>query len=328
MKKIRKILIIIMLATAINTVAQSGYQSFLNGDTIQWNFIHSYSESGPHYFVFIATDTFNIESVPCRKLKSYGVSNRNGIYYYHEYTSAIRQYLSEDTSTGRLWMYFCNNSDTTHFTKKLLVDMSLNVGDTFTFPLYNNIHDDDTLVYVVDSINYINGKKHIYLSHAWGWNHYFFPANVFIEGVGIAEYMFFPVESSGWPSIPEETRVLICAFKDGNLEYYDNFYRFYDETPNLSDCFPPVNGITQVGSSHIKITAYPNPTKDRITFDFGGAVFETLQVINTAGVVVREARLGGQTQYSLPLKGLPAGVYLYRLQNGETATQGKFVVEN
>ena len=322
----RKILFFTLLATAMNAVAQTGYQSFLNGDTIQWNFIHSYSESGPHYFVFIATDTFNIESVPCRKLKFYGVSNRNGIYYYHECTSATRQYLSEDTSTGRLWMYFCNNSDTTHFTKKLLVDMSLNVGDTFTFPLYNNIHDDDTLVYVVDSINYINGKKHIYMSHAWGWNHYFFPANVFIEGVGIAEYMFFPIESSGWPSIPEETRELICAFKDGNLEYYDNFYHFYDETPNVSDCFPPISEIMQVGSTPT-ITAYPNPAKDRITFDFGGAQFETLQVINTAGVVVREARLGGQTQYSMPLNGLPAGIYSCILSGKDgTATQ-KIVVE-
>ena len=77
-----------------------------------------------------------------------------------------------------------------------------------------------------------------------------------------------------------------------------------------------------------KDTELPALLMDSITFDFGGAQFETLQVINTAGVVVREARLGGQTQHSLPLKGLPAGVYLYRLQNGETATQGKFVVEN
>ena len=93
-----------------------------------------------------------------------------------------------------------------------------------------------------------------------------------------------------------------------------------------SECFSTNAFISPEAAS--TITAYPNPAKDRITFDFGGAHFETLRVINTAGVVVREARLGGQTQYSLPLKGLPAGVYVYRLQNGETATQGKFVVES
>ena len=205
--------------------------------------------------------------------------------------------------------------------------MSLNVGDTFTFPLYNNTHDDDTLLYVVDSINYINGKKHIFMSIPLGNNFYYWSENVFIEGVGVSNYMFLPVATDGWPSIPEVERTLLCSFKNGQLEFYNDLY-FYRGTPVVLDCFPRVSEITQVGSTHIKITAYPNPAKDRITFDFGGAQFETLQVINTAGVVVREARIGGQTHYSLPLKGLPAGVYVYRLQNGETATQGKFVVES
>ena len=206
--------------------------------------------------------------------------------------------------------------------------MSLNVGDTFTFPLYNNTRDDDTLVYVVDSINYINGKKHIFMSFPSWDNFYHWPENIFIEGVGVSYYMFLPVATDGWPSNPDVECNLLCSFKNGQLEFYNDLDYFYGETPNVMDCFPRVSEITQAGSTYIKITAYPNRAKDRITFDFGGAQFETLQVINTAGVVVREAHLGGQTQYSLPLKGLPAGVYLYRLQNGESYTQGKFVVES
>ena len=76
-----------------------------------------------------------------------------------------------------------------------------------------------------------------------------------------------------------------------------------------------------------KITAYPNPTKDRITLEFGEAQFEKLQVINTAGVVVREARLGGQTQYTLSLKGLPAGIYSCILSGKDGTATEKIVVE-
>ena len=328
MKTIKKTLIIIMLATAINTVAQTGYQSFLSGDTIQWN-IDNFSESGISHYAFCATDTFYIDSVPCKKLNCLRVYNRNGNYFYQEYPSNTRQYLCEDTIMGRLWMYFCNNSDTTHFTKKLLVDMSLNVGETFSLPLYNyrGYYDDDTLVYIVDSIKNINGKKHIFMSYIDN-RHDIYPANIFIEGVGSAQFLFFPIASHclNFSYSGQEERFLLCNFKDGNIEYY-NYYYFYEENPNVSDCFPPVSEITQVGSTHIKITAYPNPTKDRITLEFGEAQFETLQVINTAGVVVREARLGGQTQHTLPLKGLPAGIYSCILSGKDgTATQ-KIVVE-
>jgi hypothetical protein len=322
------VLLVFAVFGVVATNAQTGYQSFLNGDTIQWN-IDNFSESGISHYAFCATDTFYIDSVPCKKLNCLRVYNRNGNYFYQEYPSNTRQYLCEDTITGRLWMYFCNNTDTTHFTKKLLVDMSLNVGETFSLPLYNyrGYYRDDTLVYIVDSVKNINGKKHIFMSYIDN-RHDIYPANIFIEGVGSAQFLFFPIASHclNFSYSGQEERFLLCNFKDGNIEYY-NYYYFYEENPNVSDCFPPVSEITQVGSTYIKITAYPNPAKDRITFDFGGAQFETLQVINTAGVVVREVRLGGQTQYSMPINGLPSGVYVYRLQNEETATQGKIVVE-
>ena len=328
MKKIRKILIIIMLATAINTVAQSGYQSFLNGDTIQWNIVNV-TEAGFSYYIFYPTDTFYIDSFPCRKLNCLSVFNRNGDYYYQEYPYT-KQYLSEDTATGRLWMYFCYNNDTTHFTKKLLVDMSLNVGDTFSLPLYNyrGYYCDDTLVYIVDSIKNINGKKHIFMSYI-DYRHDIYPANIFIEGVGSAQFLFFPIASrySFLAYSGQEERILLCNFKDGNIEYNNDYY-FTGSTPNLSDCFPPVSGITQVGSSHIKITAYPNPTKDRVTLEFGEARFSTLRLVNAAGATVLETTLTGhEPQLTLPLKGLPAGIYSCILSGKDgTATQ-KIVVE-
>ncbi|MBO7541440.1 MAG: T9SS type A sorting domain-containing protein [Bacteroidales bacterium] len=104
---------------------------------------------------------------------------------------------------------------------------------------------------------------------------------------------------------------------------------FYNDSQSFNfgpfDCFP-TNSITTPEATPT-ITAYPNPAKDRITFDFGGAVFETLQVINTAGVVVREARLGGQTHFSLPLKGLPTGIYSCILSGKDGTATEKIIVE-
>jgi len=323
----RFLLTLAVLAIANNTNAQSGYQSFLNGDTVQWNIENDF-EGGGEYYVFYTTDIFYIDSVPCKKLNCLSVYNRNGDYFYQEYHNNTRQYLCEDTITGRLWMYFCNNSDTTHFTKKLLVDMSLNVGETFSLPLYNyrGYYRDDTLVYIVDTIKIINGKKHIFMSYINARHEI---ANIFIEGVGSVQYLFFPI-ASHYPYLAyygQEERFLLCHFKDGNIDYNNNYY-FSGGTPNLSDCFPPVSGITQVGSSYIKITAYPNPAKDRVTLEFGEARFSTLRLVNTAGATVLETTLTGhEPQHTLQLKGLPAGIYSCILSGKDGTATEKIVVE-
>ena len=56
MKRLIVLLVFAVFGMAA-TNAQTGYQSFLNGDTIQWN-INNFSESRMSYYVFYATDTF------------------------------------------------------------------------------------------------------------------------------------------------------------------------------------------------------------------------------------------------------------------------------
>ena len=191
-------------------------------------------------------------------------------------------------------------SSTSGYMSGIIYDFSIKVGDTL-------LMDDLLIVTRIDTIDLggvLRKRFHFeYMDFTW------------IEGIGSTNGLLF---YNGMKPLCEycSWNKLLCVIQNDSLIYHWG----------TGNCFT-TNTITspEVAPS---ITAYPNPAKDRITFDFSGAQFETLQVINTAGVVVREARLGGQTQYSLPLKGLPAGVYLYRLQNGETATQGKFIVEN
>ncbi|MBR4804381.1 MAG: T9SS type A sorting domain-containing protein [Bacteroidales bacterium] len=223
----------------------------------------------------------------------------------------------EDTANRRI--YICRSSGNT-FEETLLYDFSVIVGDTVKRLWDNNYIGRRNSVSVVSSIDTVSiggvlRKKinfsYVDAEHLIITMDTLFICNEFwIEGIGSSLGLLFPSVLSN--SMVMEN-LLVCYSHNDSVIYHE---------PHFSDCMPAVAIITPTSPSNI--TAYPNPAKDRITFDFGGAQFETLQVINTAGVVVRDARLGGQTQYSLPLKGLPTGVYIYRVY-GTNITEGKFI---
>lgn len=215
-------------------------------------------------------------------------------------------YVREDTVNRRIF-YKSTYSSAEH----LIYDFSLNVGDTA-------LTQSLLIVQSIDTVN-IGGvlRKKINFSHNEDIDVGFRNgANYqqelsWIEGIGSTQGLIYPICIREYGA-----NVLVCYSSNDSVIYHNSHF---------TDCFP--SNTIATPETIAPVTAYPNPAKDRITFDFGGAQFETLQVINTAGVVVREVRLGGQTQYSMPINGLPSGVYVYRLQNEETATQGKIVVE-
>ena len=320
MKTLRFLFAFVLLAIANNTNAQSSYQSFLNGDSIQWyvNILQENTCSEPPInYIFSVSDSLFIDSNKCRKL-TYCLSNGN---YPHTVT---RQFLSEDTLTGQLWLYYCYTNDTTHFKKKLLVDMSLDLGDTFWSPLFYRNQFVDSLSYIVDSILYINGKKHIFLSNK-NENDFLLKSNLFIEGVGCSQLPFYPIGYSGLSDWWEELGVLSCCYRNGVSEYRDTFIWYLED---YEDCFFRFNISITYPESIPRITAYPNPTKDRVTLEFGEARFSTLRLVNTAGATVLETTLTGhEPQHTLPLKGLPSGIYSCILSGKDGTATEKIVVE-
>ena len=316
----RVLLTLAVLAIAATTFAQTGYQSFLNGDSIQWYMVDDVLDAGESGLIFYVTDTHTVDSTLCKTLSCKQVwYDRNGNLQYFQ-TSSIG-YLSEDTITGRLWLYFRKNNT---LIKKLIVDMSLDVGDTFVLPLFHDNYGDDwdTLKYTVDSIAYVNGKKHIFMSDKRYDD--FLLSNDFIEGVGSSLFMFFPIEAYNMMELDWHYRFLLCYYRDGVKEFNADYGWLYED--GYDNCVPKLSLITPDTPPHI--TAYPNPTKDRITLEFGEARFSSLRLVNTAGATVLETALTGhEPQHTLQLKGLPAGIYSCILSGKDGTATEKIVVE-
>lgn len=76
------------------------------------------------------------------------------------------------------------------------------------------------------------------------------------------------------------------------------------------------------------IRVYPNPVKDNITFhfhDISGRV--QLELFNAAGQRLRsyDWLIYNETPQEVDLSRMPAGLYYYRISDGETATSGKIM---
>ena len=232
---------------------------------------------------------------------------RNVIFIKNDSVYSTGFFIREDTSNRRVYLKA--------HAEWLLYDFSANVGDTIGTIM------DTFIVQSIDTI-LIGGihRKRLNLSCHFSREAILFPNAIgnyqqdvaWLEGIGSTEGLLFPTIN-----YYAGANVLVCYSSNNSIIYHNSHF---------TDCMP-TNTITSPESTP-SITAYPNPAKDRITFDFGGARFSTLRLVNAAGVTVLETTLTGQEpQHTLQLKGLPAGIYSCILSGKDgTATQ-KIVVE-
>lgn len=234
-------------------------------------------------------------------------------------------YLSEDTTTGRLY----------GGSGYLICDMSLSVGDTFVYsegvePHWLSEPAGDRNM-IVDSIQYLSGRKTIFLSLLDHHDDYFFGSESplqnfnfdirFIEGIG-ATYGLFP-GLSNMPAIPVDLNLrpylalMLCLYKDDSLVYLAN--------ENLG-CNQTCIYVGLEDYLHSYMNLYPNPASSYLVLDMGtGQEMDgEVTVQDMMGRVCLRQHASGRS-CRISVADLPAGLYMLTYLDGKQNITRKFI---
>ena len=319
----RFLLTLAVLAITATSFAQQTYQPVpMLSKENHWReayaelFPYGYNiDTGDVYYsdVYLSGDSITLDSTTYKIL----------VYKYSRTGDSSTVGIRED-SLGRVFMWRYQQSD------RKLYDFTLQKGDTTWKENRGEGSYVAELVHAVDTLQ-IAGKLRKKITFALLTVHRYrsndrwdtlvdytpysddSPEKIWIEGIGSCGGLVYPyVMDTGYL---DELRVL-CNFHDDSSSF--NFGPF--------DCFPTSSLITT--DAPPRITAYPNPAKERVTLEFGEARFSTLRLVNTAGATVLETTLTGkEPQHTLQLKGLPSGIYSCILSGKDGTATEKIVVE-
>lgn len=216
-------------------------------------------------------------------------------------------FLREDTPSGRVWARPKLSSNDT--VERLVVDMSLNVGDTF------RLHYSQTYgvkMCLVDSVYHLNGRKYIVFNKTVFGNVERFKM---IEGVGtnMGLLMSSKVFAAG-------EDYLLCAFKD-SIQSYSNLYFNGNCTPQI------IGQSIKEHSSETTVQLMPNPVCDWLQIKsaeaFKGA---QLAIYNALGQLTLAAILSQEKSVRINVEQLPLGFYtVVVMRQGELPFRTSFV---
>lgn len=233
--------ITVMAGVRAQDTVQTGYRSFFGSESTEWHvgeeFFDAWSYHNRKYRM--ERDTV-ISGIVYKVIDGYDVYDNEGSFeeYYDIYCDGL---FREDTNTGRLWI----RSSATNGEDRLIMDMSLDVGDTFVYQTsrigYVEMVVDE--VYT-DSV----GRKVIVFDGGYDGVY-------FIEGIGSSDVLGDAIGSD----IYCFRQHLMCVFHNDTATYKNHLL-----SPVMVDhdnCW----GRTRAGFGRIKhdgVNIYPNPCKD------------------------------------------------------------------
>jgi hypothetical protein len=316
---LKLLLAAIAFCSAVPAMAQS-YQSYF-GDSITV------------YHIFVPTVWYDPSPDPgqlgCGTTEQFCFTQKdtvciNDTIYYVD-TIGHLPYLREDTLTGRLYYRYPNNPE------RLICDMSLTPGDTFTLPVgdhyYIGHYMEEGAVMTADSISYLNGRKVIHFSPLQMLLGYstFYPyikyggtvhesrynlKIIFVEGIGPTYGVVGFI-----PSIENYLGVMLCVCKNDTLAYMTS--------PQLG-CWQVAGSIKEPEAN--KMTLYPNPATTELHIellseaDAGGSLW----IMDAGGqVVYRKAAMS--VCETIPVSHLSSGLYVVQYQIKNRKFQSKFI---
>lgn len=260
--ELQNLLIIILCSVFFSTYSQS-FQPVIYSDSTSWDLAHHELfgiEMGHLYTVKFPDSLYS-------KLFLYGPMPDTN------YLGEIR----EDTITGRLWFKDVYNNE------KLIMDMTLSVGDTFQIDPY--------LFSTVDSIFYREGRKILQFDLFTNWDEPVY----FIEGVGPNISVIYPIEFYDY-------HYAACKYHSDTLVYVNT-------NDNFNECEPKPIGIND-RPNFLNVIIYPNPASTSLHFEIltGFKAFIEFKIIDSNGRIVMQERISGN-ENTISLKNLISGIY-------------------
>lgn len=211
--------------------------------------------------------------------------------------------VNENQDSGKVWYLI---DDSIH----LIMDYTLNVGDTFINTIESNLIDSKTII--LDSIYFdstLAGIRKFYMFNKQSGDSY-----IWIQGIGTLSSLKLGI-SDGSEWVPEG--VLNCKF-DGELKKY--------ESPQFSNGFKSkcdyTIGVfeTAVG---MPFNIYPNPAKDQLIIKTTGIDQYQVQVFDHLG---REL-IDENTISTIDVSNWIPGVYVVKLSTETTSGTTKLIIE-
>lgn len=281
MKFITQVLVISFLfLVSLNAVLAQNYNSIFGIETTSWK--------TPFCNLDIADVREQISEIETVingvSYKKVGTVTSNGISYDLNGIDA-NGYAREDLSSGQAWfmstMEMVGAIDTIEF---LVMDLSLNVGDTFL------IHKpwNEVITSIIDSVYFISGLKYVQTNyHYWGSDE----PLTFIEGIGTNYGLSYMHDSYNM------CHCLISINKDTDEVYSNN------------NCFPPMVGNEDV-IEDFGLSIFPNPASMYLTIESN---FESVQDYAIYSVLGEKVMSGGISSNRIDISGLPSSSYILRI---------------
>lgn len=248
----------------------------------------------------------------------------NGVVYHKLFHSNSSAKIIRDNSVciggiredsqRCIWFKDFNKSHEYSFLNKygeiLLYNFNLQVNDTIrNFTDFSNIVGVSYLSVInIDTIKIANSTRKVFHFSEIPWE-------IWIEDIGKVKGLLFP--SGGLPTNGMDND-LVCMHQNDTLMYYNNLY---------DGCVPHfvIDDVVLIPNLDIKV--YPNPTTQGSVY-FENLDFETLELFDSNGNLVRTENIKGISCYELNVLNLPPGNYYYRLKTkGLVPTKGKIIVQ-
>ena len=235
------------------------YESIFGTNSTSWNIKHQQLFGNYTDSLVTNSDTI-VDGKVWKEIKYFTFFNSNPTLM------PFNCFLREDVEEGKVW-YF-SSSDTT---KKLIMNLSLNLNDTFNLWNYGG-----SQFYIVDSIYFINGLKHLRMN----CNIYYENNEkvTFIEGVGTNIGLRYCDNG-----IPGLNPYLLCNYKNGQVDYSSLSYpcnTIFNSIRHIKD--KELNYCLFYHKNNIHFISNQNTHKLQISiYNSLGQVFENKTYFNT-----------------------------------------------